>query len=235
MQILQVGLSHKTAPIEVREHLALSEADLPAALKMLCPASGCGGALEGAILSTCNRLEVYAVVGDAEQGQRHIGECLSRASSVSPTVFAPHLQVRRNEAAVAHLCEVACGLDSMIVGEPQIQGQVAQAHQLALCHDVAGTAINALFRTALRAGKRARTETGIARHAVSISYAAVELASQIFDDLACKSVLLVGAGEMSELAARNLVDHGVHKLVVVNRSLSRATALAQQFNNKALE
>jgi glutamyl-tRNA reductase len=234
MQIIQVGLSHKTAPIEIRERLALSETDLPAALKVLCPASESTGALEGAILSTCNRLEVYATVQDVDQGQRHIGECLARTSSVPRTVFDPHLQVRRDEAAVAHLCKVACGLDSMIVGESQIQGQVAQAHQLALCQNAAGTTINALFRTALRAGKRARTETDIARHAVSISHAAVELASQIFDDLTRKSILLVGAGEMAELAAKNLVAHGVRGLVVVNRSLNRAIALAQQFSGEAL-
>jgi glutamyl-tRNA reductase len=234
MQIIQVGLSHKTAPIEVRERLALSETDLPAALQMLCPEGAPAQALEGAILSTCNRLEVYAAVQDANLGQGHVGECLAEASCVPRTLFAPHLQVRRDEEAVAHLCEVACGLDSMVVGESQIQGQVAQAHQLAHRCGAAGTAINALFRTALRAGKRARSETDIARHAVSISHAAVELASQIFDDLTRKSILLVGAGEMAELAAKNLVDHGVHKLFVVNRSPGRAQALARQFDGEAL-
>jgi len=123
----------------------------------------------------------------------------------------------------------------MIVGEPQIQGQVAEAHRLAHCHEVAGTTINALFRAALHAGKRARAETNIARHAVSISHAAVELASQIFDDLTRKSILLVGAGEMAELAARNLVAHGVRRLAVVNRSYDRAIALARQFDGEALE
>ena len=219
MQIIQVGLSHKTAPIELREHLALSETDLPAALRMLCPSCDPCSVQEAAVLSTCNRLEVYAAVQNAEGGQQQIGECLETTSGVPQAVFVPHLQVRRDEDAVAHLCTVACGLDSMILGESQIQGQVAQAHRLAHCHEVAGTAINALFRSALRAGKRARSETAIARHAVSISHAAVELASQIFDDLTRKSILLIGAGEMAELAAKNLVSHGVHKLAVVNLSL----------------
>jgi glutamyl-tRNA reductase len=236
MQIIQVGLSHKTAPVEIREKLALSETDLPAALRALRLGSNgsTSNALEGAILSTCNRLEVYATVEDATRGQQTIRDCLAKTSGVPGTVLDPHLQVRQGIATVAHLCEVACGLDSMVLGESQIQGQVAQAYRLALCHEVAGTVINALFRTALRAGKRARTETAIARHAVSISHAAVELASQIFDDLAQKSILLIGAGEMAELAAKNLVDHGVGKLVVVNRSADRATRLARQFDGEAL-
>jgi glutamyl-tRNA reductase len=123
----------------------------------------------------------------------------------------------------------------MILGESQIQGQIAQAHQLALCNSATGTMINALFRTALRAGKRARTETDIARHAASISHAAVELGSQIFEDLAKKRVLLIGAGEMAELAAKNLVDHGFGTLVVVNRSSDRAEDLARQFGGEAVD
>jgi glutamyl-tRNA reductase len=122
----------------------------------------------------------------------------------------------------------------MILGEPQIQGQVSQAYQLALTHGAAGPVLNALFRAALQAGKRARTETAINEHAASISHAAVELALQIFDDLATKTVILVGAGEMAELAAKNLVDNGVSKLLVVNRSEGRAAALARQFGGEAL-
>jgi glutamyl-tRNA reductase len=142
--------------------------------------------------------------------------------------------VREGEEAVEHLCAVACGLDSLVLGESQIQGQVADAHQLALAHSTAGPAIDALFRAALQAGKRARNETEINRHAASISHVAVELALQIFDDLATKTVTLVGAGEMAELAAKNLVDNGVGKLLVVNRSAGRAAALAQQYGGEAL-
>jgi len=236
MQIIQVGLSHKTASIEIREQLALSEADLPATLRILCPDNGHGPgyALEGAILSTCNRLELYATVDDAGPGERGIRDHLARVSCVSQEVLDPLLEVRQGQAAVAHLCEVSSGLDSMVLGESQIQGQVAEAYEMALAHGAAGTVISALFRTALQAGKRARTETAIARHATSISHAAVELALQIFDDLALKTALLIGAGEMAEVAAKNLVDHGVGRLMVVNRSPGRAASLAKQFGGEAL-
>jgi glutamyl-tRNA reductase len=150
------------------------------------------------------------------------------------TVFDAHLQTREAEDAIAHLCDVACGLESLVLGESQIQGQVAEAYQLALAHGAAGPVINALFRTALRAGKRARTETAINQHATSISHVAVELALQIFDDLATKTALLVGAGEMAELAAKNLVDNGVGTLLVVNRSAGRAAGLAKEYGGEAL-
>lgn len=234
MQIIQAGLSHKTASVEIRERLAFP--DIPAALRTLCPDNGCGPghALEGAILSTCNRLEVYAVVECADRGEQDVRDYLAQVSGVSRTLFDPHLRVCYGEAAIEHLCTVACGLDSMVLGESQIQGQVVEAHQLALTHGAAGPVINALFRAAVRAGKRARTETAINEHATSISHVAVELALQIFDDLAEKTVLLVGAGEMAELAAKNLVDNGVGGLLVVNRSAGRASGLAKQFGGEAL-
>lgn len=234
MELLQLGLSHKTAPVEIRERLAL--ADLPAALRSLCPNNGCGPApaVEGAILSTCNRLEVYAVVGDAGCGPQILGDYLAAVSGTPRPVFEPHLQVRAGEAAVTHLCQVACGLDSLVLGESQIQGQVADGYELALAHDAAGPVISALFRTALRAGKRARTETAIDAHAASISHVAVELALQIFDALETKTAVLIGAGEMAELAAKNLVDHGVGRLLVVNRSAGRAAGLAREYGGEAL-
>lgn len=236
MQILQVGLSHQTAPVEIREQLALSEDSVPAGLRRLCPDNGCGPvyALEGALLSTCNRLEVYAIVESADCGQQDLRDYLADLSGTPRAVFDPHLQVRQDESAVEHLCEVACGLDSMVLGESQVQGQVAQAHQLALAHGTAGPVINALFRTAVRAGKRARTETAINRHAASISHVAVELALQIFDDLATKTAVLVGAGEMAELAAKNLVDNGVGGLLIVNRSAGRGASLAKKYGGEAL-
>jgi glutamyl-tRNA reductase len=234
MQIIRAGLSHKTAPVEIREMLALS--DLSAALKTLVPGNGCGPgyALEGAILSTCNRLEVYAAVECGGCGQEEILNYLSGISGASRAAFEPYVQVCQDDAAVAHLCEVACGLDSMVLGESQIQGQVAEAYQLAQVHGVAGPVTNALFRAALRAGKRARTETAIGEHATSISHVAVELALQIFDELATKTVLLLGAGEMAELAAKNLVDNGTGHLLVVNRSVGRAASLAKQYGGEAL-
>ncbi len=236
MQILQVGLSHQTAPVEIREQLALAEDSVPSGLRTLCPNNGCGPAyaLEGAILSTCNRLEVYAVVESADCGQQDIRSYLAKVSGTPREVFDPHLQVRQDELAVEHLCEVACGLDSMVLGESQIQGQVVQAHQLALAYGAAGPVVNALFRTAVRAGKRARTETAINRHAASISHVAVELALQIFDGLATKTAVLVGAGEMAELAAKNLVDNGVGKLLIVNRSAGRGASLAKKYGGEAM-
>jgi glutamyl-tRNA reductase len=234
MQIVQAGLSHKTAPVEIRERLAFP--DLPAALQTLCPDNDCGPgyALEGAILSTCNRLEIYAVVECADQGRGDLRDFLAKVSDAPRSLFDPHLQVRQGEAAITHICEVTCGLDSMVLGESQIQGQVAEAHQLALTHGTAGPVINALFRAALQAGKRARTETAINEHAASISHVAVELALQIFDELAGKTAVLVGAGEMAELAAKNLVDNGVGELLVVNRSAGRASGLATKFGGEAL-
>jgi glutamyl-tRNA reductase len=236
MQILQVGCSHQTAPVDIREQLAIPEPILPEVLRLLCPENGCGPgyALETAILSTCNRLEVYAVVDCGERGNDDIRNLLARVSGAPRSVFDPHLQAREGKAAADHLCQVACGLDSMVLGESQIQGQVIQAHQLALTHGAAGPVINALFRTALQAGKRARTETAINEHAASISHVAVELALQIFDDLATKTIALIGAGEMAELAAKNLVDHGAGHLLVVNRSAGRAATLAKQFGGEAL-
>jgi glutamyl-tRNA reductase len=236
MQILQVGLSHQNTPVEIREQLALSETATPVALETLCPNNGCGPgfALEGALLSTCNRLEIYAVVDCVDAGQQDIRDYLARVSNTPADAFAPYLHLRKNQAAVEHLCQVACGLDSMVLGESQIQGQVAESHRLALAHGAAGPVINHVFRTALRTGKRARTETAINEHATSISHVAVELASQIFDDLAQKQALLIGAGEMAEVAAKNLVDHGVGGLLVVNRSQGRAAALAKQFDGEAL-
>jgi glutamyl-tRNA reductase len=222
--------------VEVREQLALSDAAIPDALRVLCPGNGCGPgyALEGAILSTCNRLEVYAITECADRGQQDLRDYLTRVTGASLTAFGAHLQARAGEAAITHLCNVACGLDSLVLGESQIQGQVAEAYQTALAHGSAGPLINALFRTSLRAGKRARTETAINQHATSISHVAVELAMQIFDELTTKTALLVGAGEMAELAAKNLVDNGVGTLLVANRSAGRAAGLAKEYGGEAL-
>jgi glutamyl-tRNA reductase len=241
LHIVQIGLSHQTAPVEVREQLALPDAVLPGALQRLCSQNGCGPgyALEGAVLSTCNRLELYAVAACVEEGGTDLCRYLSDVSGVARAEFDAHLVVRSDREAVAHLCRVACGLDSMILGESQIQGQVAHAVELAVAHGAAGPVVNALFRSALQAGKRARTETAIGEHATSISHVAVELAAQIFDDLSTKTALLVGAGEMAELAARNLVEgrgtrRGVGQLLVVNRSAGRAAGLAKAFGGEAL-
>lgn len=236
MQIINVGLNHKTAPVEVREKLAFTGSDLPHALACLPVGNGHGPGyvLEGVILSTCNRMEVYALVEDPGQGQEDVARFLSDIHNLPCQTFADCLTVRSEGKAVFHLCAIACGLDSMILGEPQILGQVAEAHQLALQHGAAGAVMAALFRQALRAGKRARTETAISQHAVSVSHAAVELAKRIFGDLCRCQVLLIGAGEMAELAAKNLSDNGVKGLSVINRSRGRAQCLAEQFGAQAL-
>lgn len=236
MFILQVGLSHHTAPVEIREQLAFPEAAIPGALQALGGGNGCGPGtiLEGVLLSTCNRLEVYALVECVDRGREDILNYLARVSQVPRETFAPYISVRQNEVAAGHLCRVACGLESMVLGESQIQGQVRCAHLTALAHNSDGPVLNRLFRSALMAGKRARAETAINEHATSISHAAVELALQIFHDLSSKTVVLIGAGEMAELAAKNLVDNGVGKLLVINRSRGRATALAEQFGGQAM-
>ncbi|MFC2029170.1 glutamyl-tRNA reductase [Chloroflexota bacterium] len=236
MQILQVGLTHHTTPVEIREKLALSETVIPGVLRALCPDNGCGPgyALEAAVLSTCNRLEIYVVVECAERGRQDLQDYLASISDTPRSVLDPHLEARDGDDVIKHLCEVACGLDSLVLGESQIQGQVAEAHQVALAQGTAGPVINALFRAAIHAGKRARSETSIGEHATSISHVAVELALQIFDELAPKTALLIGAGEMAELAAKNLVDNGVGRLLIVNRSAGRATVLAKQYGGEAL-
>ncbi len=237
MEIVEIGLSHQTAPVEIREQLALSEAAVPEALRVLCSDNGDGHqgyASEGAILSTCNRLEVYAVVERAVRLGEDLCEYLARVTGAQRSVFQPHLQVREGESAVAHLCEVASGLDSMVLGESQIQGQVAEAQRLAMAQGAAGPVINALFRTALQASKRARTETEIGTRATSIGQIAVELALQIFGDVTGRTAMVVGAGEMAELAARHLVYHGVAGLLLVNRSAARAAALVAELGGQAL-
>lgn len=236
MQIINVGLNHKTAPVEVREKLAFTSSDLPHALAHLPVDNGHGPGyvLEGVILSTCNRLEVYALVEDPDRGQEDVARFLSDIRSLPRQTFSDSLTAHSEEKAVFHLCAVACGLDSMILGEPQILGQVVEAHQLALQHGAAGAVMAALFRQALRAGKRARTETAISQHAVSVSHAAVELAKRIFGDLSCCQVLLIGAGEMAELAAKNLAANGTKGLSVINRSRGRAQRLADQVGARAL-
>jgi glutamyl-tRNA reductase len=237
MHIIQIGLNHRTANVEIRERLAISESDVPIALSALCSENGHhpAQAREAVILSTCNRLEIYAVVDDVEAGFRETENQLAHVTGVDRAVFEPHLEQRQGEVAVAHLCDVACGLDSMVLGESQIQGQIAAAYDLARDHGTTGAVINSLFRTALHAGKRARTETAVNKHSTSVSHAAVDLASQIFQDLSNNRALLVGAGETAELAAKYLIDNGVGDILVVNRSPGRAASLAQRFGGDALD
>jgi glutamyl-tRNA reductase len=232
MQIIVVGLSHKTAPIEIREKLAVPESRLDEALARLRTYRG---VREGFLLSTCNRVEVYAVVDDAETGHARIQEFLADTHlSLSSEQLTPHLYWYAGDRAIAHLFRVAASLDSMIVGEPQILGQLKDAFGAALTHKASGVVLNKLVRKSISVAKRVRTETKIAESAVSVSYAAVELAKKIFSNLSEKTVLLVGAGEMAKLAAQHLVDQGVRRVLITTRDATNAMELAQRFNASSI-
>lgn len=230
MEIVVVGVNHKAAPVAVREHLAFTPALMEAALMGLREKTA-----EGVVLSTCNRTEIYAVVPSAETGSSEIVAFLAAFHGLAAERFAPYLYSLGGRDAVRHLFAVASGLDSMILGEPQILGQVRRAYEVAAASGNVGPLLSWVFLRALKAGKRIRTETGISRNAVSVSHAAVELAKGVLGTLADRSVLLIGAGEMGELAARNLMDNGASRLVVTNRTYHRAAELAARFGGAAAE
>ena len=232
MHIVVVGLSHKTAPVEIREKLAVPESRLGEALTRLCAYQGIK---EGILLSTCNRVEVYAVVEDLEAGYSRIQEFLADAHlSVASEQLTPHLYWQTGDRAITHLFRVACSLDSIVVGESQILGQVKDAFETALTHKTTGLILNKVVKKAISVAKRVRTDTRIAETAVSVSYAAVELAKKIFSDLGDKTVLLVGAGEMAKLAARHFMASGVPHVLVTTRTPQHAIVLADRFNGTAV-
>ena len=232
MHIVVVGLSHKTAPVEIREKLAVPESRLGEALTRLCAYQGIK---EGILLSTCNRVEVYAVVEDLEAGYSRIQEFLADAHlSVASEQLTPHLYWQTGDRAITHLFRVACSLDSMVVGESQILGQVKDAFETALTHKTTGLILNKVVKKAISVAKRVRTDTRIAETAVSVSYAAVELAKKIFSDLRDKTVLLVGAGEMAKLAARHFMAAGVRHVLVTTRTPQHAVVLADRFKGTAV-
>ncbi len=232
MHIVVVGLSHKTAPVEIREKLAVPESRLGEALTRLCSYPG---VKEGILLSTCNRVEVYAVVEDLELGYGRIQEFLADAHmSLSSEQLTPHLYWQTGDRAVTHLFRVASSLDSMIVGESQILGQLKDAFETALTHKSTGLILNKVVKKAISVAKRVRTDTKIAETAVSVSYAAVELAKKIFSDLRDKTVLLIGAGEMAKLAARHFIANGVRHVRVTTRTPQHGLELANRFNGTAV-
>lgn len=232
MHIVVVGLSHKTAPVEIREKLAVPESRLGEALTRLCSYAG---VKEGILLSTCNRVEVYAVVEDLELGYGRIQEFLADAHmSLSSEQLTPHLYWQTGDRAVTHLFRVASSLDSMIVGESQILGQLKDAFETALTHKSTGLILNKVVKKAISVAKRVRTDTKIAETAVSVSYAAVELAKKIFSDLRDKTVLLIGAGEMAKLAARHFIANGVRHVRVTTRTPQHGLELANRFNGTAV-
>lgn len=231
MEILVVGCNHTTAPVEVRERLDFPEGKLPPALEALMAT---GALQEGMILSTCNRVEVWGSADDPYAASAAAFDFLVKARGVDPEELRPCLYTHRGLEAVRHLFRVASSLDSMVVGEPQILGQLKAAYALAQSREAAGNLLSRAMHHAFRTAKRVRTETGIGRNAVSVSYAAVELARKIFDSLTGKVVLLLGAGEMAELAAKHLVVHGVAPILVANRTWERAQELARAFGGKAI-
>src|SRR5919199_4031256 len=232
MAIVLVGLNHKTAPVEVRERLAFSDQACADSLRALVDGEV---VREGLIVSTCNRVEILAASAGnhgAEAAGR-LSDFLSRARAVPVEFFSGHLYTHAEEAAVRHVFRVASSLDSMVVGEPQVLGQVRHSYSLAVNAGTAGKVIHRLMHHTLHVAKRVRTETGIADSAVSISYTAVELGRKIFGTLEGATVLLVGAGEMSELAAQHLAAAGAKTILVANRTHEAGVLLADKIGGPA--
>lgn len=231
MQLSLVGLSHHTAPIEVRERLHFSEKDLPAALHALVERDAVEEAI---ILSTCNRVEILARLADDADARSLLGDFLSRQRRVPRDLLDKHLYHHSQREAVRHIFRVAASLDSMIVGEPQVLGQVKAAYATGRAVGTVGGILDAVLAHAFATAKKVRTETGVAASAVSVSYAAVELARKIFGSLEGKTVFLIGAGKMSELAARHLRRSGARAIFVANRTLARAEELAKELGGETV-
>ncbi len=229
--ITVVGMNHKTAPVELREKLSFQENQLPASFEKIREIEGIK---ESAILSTCNRVEVYNVFKARTSNMDDICIFLSDFHHVPVEAFKPCIYEFSDDKAIRHIFRVASSLDSMVVGEPQILGQFKDAYGLAAQHKATGMILNRLFHKAFSVAKRVRTETRIANSAVSISFAAVELAKKIFDDLSSCRVLLIGAGEMCELAAKHFINAGIYEIYITNRTFSRAIALAEDFGGEAV-
>src|SRR5579875_980561 len=230
MHILMVGLNYKTTPVEIRERLTFNETELDCAIKTLAAKKSI---LENVILSTCNRTEIYAVVDQLHTGRYYIKQFLAEWFKLEQEDFSPYLSIFEDDGAIEHLFTVTCGLNSMVLGETQILGQVRTSFMLAQEQKTTGSIFNHLFKQAITLAKRAHAETEIGANAVSVSYAAVELAKKIFGSLANKHVLIFGAGKMGELAAQNLHGNGVKKVTVINRTFEKAQILAQRFNGEA--
>jgi glutamyl-tRNA reductase len=230
-ELLALGVSHKTAPLDLRERLSLTEGRAVGALHELTAVPGIH---EAAAISTCNRTELYLVVSDPVEAESEALGVLTRQAELRPTELLGHLYSLRAGEAARHLFGVTAGLDSMIVGEAEIQGQVKRAYELALVEGATGPILNRLFRGALAAGGRVREETSVGEKGVSIPSVAVELARRALGDLSDRRVLVVGAGETAELVARALVARGVATVFVANRHYDRAIGLAERFGGAAV-
>ena len=230
-ELLALGISHKTAPLELRERLALTEGRAAGVIRELVEAPEVH---EAAAISTCNRTELYMVAPDSVAAESLALGVLAREAEIRPTELVGHLYSLRAADAAAHLFRVTAGLDSMIIGEAEVQGQVKRAYELALVEDATGPILNRLFRGALAAGKRARSETGISEKGLSVPSVAVSWRSATLGDLSSRLVLVVGAGETAELTARALAARGVEPAFIANRRYDRAIGLAQRFGGRAV-
>jgi len=234
MSIVVFGISHKTAPVEIRERLAFAESRLSEALQSLADKQACS---EAVIVSTCNRVEIIAAMPHSNHGENtasHLHEFLYSFHGCEMAILEKHCYHLTDTAAIQHIFRVTSSLDSMVVGEPQITGQVKEAFQLAQQTGSVGHTLTRLMNRAFAVAKRVRNETGIGTNAVSISYVAVELARKVFESLNGTTVMLVGAGEMAELAAKHLLNCGANKILIANRTYENAVKLAEELNGEAV-
>jgi glutamyl-tRNA reductase len=229
MSLITLGINHKTAPLDLRERLAFTPQTLPEALLSLKKLKHVS---EASILSTCNRTEIYCVT--TEDNDQAIIQWFSKFHGVDENKIKEHLYLHAHEETIRHAMEVVCGLDSMVLGEPQITGQMKDAYALANENGTIGQLLGKLFQRAFAVSKQVRTDTDIGSSPVSVAFAAVSLAKQIFGDLKQTTVLLVGAGETIELTTRHLYAQGVRKIIIANRSVERAQKLADEFDGEAI-
>ena len=230
-ELLAIGISHKTAPVEVRERVALTE---HRAAEFLRDLRGAADVHEAVAISTCNRTELYLVVGDPVEAESAALSMLSSQAGIRPTELAPAIYSHRNCDAARHLYRVTAGLESMIVGEAEVQGQVKRAYDAALAKETTGPLTNRLFKAALATGKRVRTETAISERQLTLPAVAVALARELLGDLEGRSVVIVGTGETSELTARALADSGVLAVFVASRRRDRAISLARRYGGESV-
>ncbi len=230
-ELLTIGVSHKTAPVEVRERLALPEARATGFLRDL---RGGAEVHEAVAVSTCNRTELYLVVGDPVEAESTVLTMLARQAGIRPTELAGAIYSHRNCDAARHLYRVVSGLDSMLVGEAEVQGQVKRAYEAALCRDTTGPLTNRLFSAALATGKRVRTETAVGEGQLSLPGAAVALARETLGALDGRRVVIIGTGESGELTGRALADSGAALVFVANRRRDRALSLASRYHGTSI-
>ena len=231
MHILSIGLSHTSAPLNLRERINFGEDQIRASLSRLSCGHLSGNMAEMVILSTCNRIEIYAVSSQEIYSELEI--FLSETRGINRDEFTPHLYHHKDVDTARHLFNIAAGLDSLVVGEPQILGQVTRALELARGQNTAGPLLNRLFQSAIHAGKRARTETAISRNPASVSSLAASLSERVVHHIAEAQIVILGAGEMAELAVEALRKRGANRILVVNRTLERARALALRWDAQA--